>query len=270
MNKNPMINVTEINSWLYCPRKLYLAKVKKVKDPPNRAMIIGMLKHKILELFSRNEEFLIKKINKKYDSIELFAIYENFLRDLSTKVFLDYSAMIDKFRIDRQELFSGLLESFSEDIKIRTDSLKETLKEGFIEEELWGILSPKYLSEIKVESENLGLRGKIDRIEINKKEGTIIPYEIKTRKEKIFLSDELQLTAYAMLLQEIYRIEIKKAIIELGNRKQEIEIKEENIKKIKEIINEIKSLPEKSIPPIQSNFNKCRHCGLREICLKEK
>jgi CRISPR/Cas system-associated exonuclease Cas4 (RecB family) len=39
---------------------------------------------------------------------------------------------------------------------------------------------------------------------ISKKENTINPVELKSRESQIYQSDELQLTAYAMILEERY------------------------------------------------------------------
>ena len=54
-----------------------------------------------------------------------------------------------------------------------------------------------------------------------------MPFELKSREERIFPSDEMQLTAYAMLLEHMYHQKIPIGIVEVGNKRQEIEISED-------------------------------------------
>jgi len=260
------VNVTDIVSWLYCPRKLYLTKIKKIKQPLTKPMLIGRIKHNILESFSKSEQRLVSSISKDYDNLELFIIYENFLKKISSQIFLMNNNIIDSFHLDRQEIFKKVLDDFSEDLKIRILSIKKGLEKGFFKEQLWNNLSPKYISELKLSSDNLELKGRVDRIEINNKK-EMIPYELKTRAGKIYHSDELQLTAYAMLLQDAYKKPIIKGIIESGPNKQEIPITYENKQEVLEIIKKIKNLINDPIPEMQSNFNKCRNCGLKNNCI---
>lgn len=264
--QNKILSVTDLTSWLYCPRKLYFTKIKKFKQPLNKLMIIGKLKHNILEEFSKTEKQLITQIEKDYDRLELFLIYENFLKRIANQVFLKNNKLIEAFRVNRAEIFKKVLEDFSEDIKIRIDSIKQGVSNGFLGEELWEKILPKYISELRVESSSLGLRGRIDRVEVNKENNTIFPYELKTRAGKYYYSDEIQLTAYAMLLQEFYNQPIEYGIIESGGKKEKLKIKQENKDKVLEIAEKIRNLTEDTPPQLPSNFNKCKNCGFKKYC----
>lgn len=268
-NYKKMINVSDIASWLYCPRKVYLAKVKKIRMPPTKEMILGKIKHNILELFSKNEEKIVSKIDKDYDKIDILLLYENFLKEIADKVFYDNHELVEGFKINKEFAVKKIISEFSEDFKIRIESLKKKMKEGFFANELWKNLDIIYVSELAVESENLGIRGRVDRIEIDKIKDRIIPFELKTRETGIFHADDIQLTAYAMLLEEKYSRKIKSGIIESGNKKEEREISEENKREVLNIVEDIRKLESGIIPSMLSNFNKCKSCAFNEVCLNQ-
>jgi CRISPR/Cas system-associated exonuclease Cas4 (RecB family) len=54
----PVLSITDITSYLYCPRKFYLKKVRGIKEKPNQAMIKGRLKHEILDIFNKMKKIL--------------------------------------------------------------------------------------------------------------------------------------------------------------------------------------------------------------------
>jgi len=265
MENKKLINVSDISSYLYCPRKLYLSIVSGIKSPANKLMIEGKLRHNILESFSKKEESLVKNIMKDCQSEELLLAYQTFLRDIAKEIFMKNNNMIECFSIDRTELFKKILQNFEEDMNIRIVSIKKTISEGFFGEELWKNLKPRYISEMKLESELLGLKGRIDRVEFN--ESNIIPYELKSRDNKIFFSDEIQLTAYAMLLEDNYKKIIQEGVIECSGKKQRIEIKPENKSIVLEIAEKIRNI-DSNVPEMPSNFGKCAKCDLREDCLR--
>jgi CRISPR-associated protein Cas4 len=263
-----LISVSDINAWLYCSRKVYLHKICGLQIGQNRNMAIGMIKHKILEDFSKKEQGLVEKFDENFDNLDLVFMYQDFIKTISKMVFVENRTLIDKFLIDPEDILKKVLRDFGEDIKLRVKTIKDALNKGYKKETLWKNLDSIYLSEIKLESEELGLKGRVDRILISRKDNSVIPFELKSREERIFLSDELQLTAYAMLLEQQYSQKILKGIVEVGNNKQEIEISEEKRKEVLKIAEEIRNLNEGQIPPIQSNFNKCRNCEFREECMK--
>lgn len=266
--ENKIISISDITTWLYCPRKLYLMKVKGIKAPANRNMILGKLRHNILESFSKHEKYFVQNIIKDEEKLDLVFMYEDFLKKIADKVFLENSSIIEKFMLDKEYILKNLMKSFAEDLKLRVENIKKGTSKGYFGAELWKNLDSVYLSEIHVESEALGLKGRVDRIEVQRDTNNVIPYELKTREDRIFLSDELQLTAYAMLLEDMYKMQIKKGVIELGNKRQELEITEKNKSHVLQLAEEIRSLEKNPIPQIHSNFNKCNQCDLKEKCLE--
>jgi CRISPR-associated protein Cas4 len=272
MEKQKIISVSDINTWLYCARKLFLVKVCGLKVSMNRNMAIGRIKHSILERFSKSEEALVSSITSDLDKLDMVFMYEDFIRQSANSVFIENMTMIEKFLIDKDDILKKVLRDFNEDIKLRVVSIKSALAGGFFGKDIWKNLDCMYISELSLESENLGLRGRVDRVQISKnaQDNPIIPYELKSREDKIFRSDELQLTAYAMLLEDFYKQQVKKGIVEVGNKRQEIEITDNNKKEVLQIVEQIRNFsnPDAPVPPIQSNFNKCRFCEFQEECSK--
>lgn len=257
-----IINVTDITEYLYCPRKVYLKKIKKIKTPPTKPMILGFLKHKIFDIFNKNELIIVSGIKQILSKEQILMIYRNYLKTLIREASQNYSYMLRTFKIPLEDLEKQTLDFLKEDLIIRTNSIKKTLDSGFFGKELWRNLKPKYLTEFQIISEELGLKGRIDRILLGDK---ILPFEIKTRKD-IFESDKIQLAAYALLLEEEFSRKINKGIIEAGKGQEEIEITEQLKNKVFEIADKIREM--KEAPEFQNNFKKCKSCFLKKQCFE--
>lgn len=258
-----MLNVTDVISYLYCPRILYLKKVLRIKEKTTKQMIKGKVKHEILNLLNRNEKNIIIGINKKLNKEEIKKIYRLEILKIINEVINLNKEIFFKYNISKLELIKEIYPLLEKEIQLRISPVEKMIKKGYLELELWEKLPIRYFSEIELFSKRLLLKGRIDRIEINK---DIIPYEIKTKKE-VYLEDKLQLTGYCLLLEEKFNREINYGFIETENENKKIEIdnglKNEFLKilsEVKKIINEKKEIP------INSNFKKCVKCNFKNIC----
>jgi len=274
MNKNPqeknpnpeLINVTELTEYLYCPRKLYLKKIKQIREPFTLPMLRGMLKHKILDYFNRDEPEMIQSIQSQLSEKEVEALYKLLLEQKVHKVLTKHKSQIANFKLNTSDFYNELLEKSSLDIKEKSNSCYRFLCLGFLGQSLWKNITPKFQTELQLISESLELKGRIDKVEIT--DSKIIPYEIKTRQD-IFESDKIQLAAYALLLESEFNKQISSGIIQSESKKEEIQINKELKDKVIEIKNQIKQLSSfDSVPEMQSNFKKCESCSLKKICLE--
>ncbi len=257
-----LLNVTDLSAYLFCPRKYYLEKVKGMRQPPNRRMIEGKLRHDILEIFSKNERELVIKLDEK-ELKELTQEYLRFFNNLVNHHLEKNKVLVYSFKIVLSEFKDKLIQGMQSDIKLRVETIKKAMQQGFLKETLWENLQPKYASEMVVVSEELGLKGRIDRVMFD--ENKIIPFELKTREiQKVYPSDEIQLSAYAMLLEEKFKTKIPTGIIEAGNEKYEIEITDDFKNKVLEVIEKINNISQNI--PYPSNFSKCQTCFLKEQC----
>ena len=271
MEKNPILNVTDLSSYLYCPRKFYINKVLGLREPANKQMIEGRIRHEILEKFFNHEKRIVESFKIPSSKKQIIKKFQELLENLMDIIFAKNQEQINDFSISKKELRDKINSSMEKEISLRAESIEQTIERGFLGESLWENLSPKYLSELPLYSENLGLKGRADRVLIS--EEGIIPFELKTREiEKIWPSDEIQITAYAMLLEEKHNKQIPLGIIEAGNKKHEIKITIETKKKVTDLIKEIRQVLDDSIKEQKNNvkyppsFSKCQSCPWEETC----
>jgi len=259
-----IINITDITEYLYCPRKVYLKLVKGIRFPPTKKMILGMLRHKVFDIFNKNEQVLVSGIKTKTEEKEIKKLYENLINNITKETLLLNQNLASKFDINKEEFSSSVLKTSIPEINLRIPAIINTINSGFLGKELWRNLKPKYLTEFKIESFNLGLRGRIDRIKF---EDFPVPIERKSR-EKIYESDKIQLAGYALLLQEEFGRKVDSGIIEIMGKEEQV-ILDENLKnQVLEIAEKIRNLQEdNAFTP--SNFQKCENCEFRQDCEEE-
>jgi len=244
-----IINVTDIIEYLYCPKKVYLRRVKKLKLPPTKAMISGFLKHKIFDIFNKNEAVIVSSIEEDLSKEEILSLYNKHIKATIREAAERYSNMLATFKISPDNLEKSTLDFMKKEFLMRADSIKKTLSLGFRGRELWRNLKPKYLTEYQITSPSLGLKGRVDRVKF---EETILPYEIKTRSE-IFESDKIQLAAYSLLLEEEFDKKIDKGIIETKEKSEEVELTKEIKDKALETAEKIRNMEEGKEPEFQSS-----------------
>ena len=263
-----ILNVTDLSSYLYCPRQFYLQKIKGLRKPPTQPMIEGSIRHQVLETFGKNEEKLFENlelINHTLTREKTISLYQEFLEKIIHNIFNKNLRPIKTFQINIQDLHKKIKIQMNKEIALRLPSIETAVKKGFQGKEIWENLQPKYHSEYPLISETLGIKGRADRLLIS--DNTIIPFELKTRTiEKIYPSDEIQLTAYAMLLEEKFNTTIPIAILESGDTKQELIITTELKQKVRDLIQEVNQVFEKNSAKYPSSFSKCQNCDWEEEC----
>ncbi len=261
---NKLLNVTDLSAYIFCARKFYLEKVKGLRQPLNKAMIEGSIRHKVLEEFSVQEERLVESfgsVSKK----EIVEKFHSLLDLIIKKVFSQNAETIQKFGIDVKELYKKIFEAMENDILLRAGSIDDAIRKGFTGKDLWANLEPKYISEMELISEELGLKGRADRVMIS--EDSIVPFELKTRTiDKVWPSDEVQLTCYGMMLEEKYGKKIPLGILEAGNKKHEIVIDEKKKKEVVKLIGEVNEVLEGRNLRFPSSFGKCQSCPWKKEC----
>jgi len=259
--KQKLLNVTDLSMYLYCPRKFYLEKIKGVPKVVSKEMIEGRIRHEVLEGFSKKEEAIVESI-PVIEQDKIVSIYNQLLTSLINQIFAKNRNQILSFKINPDGLQTKILAGMNKDVLLRANSISEGIKAGFSGKKLWENLKPKYLSEFEVISENLGLKGRIDRVMISEE---IVPFELKTREvERVFDSDKIQVAAYVMLLEEKFQKPIRMGILESGNIKHEIMITDELRNQVLGIIDEIRNIT--SNPKFPGNFAKCQKCSYQQMC----
>lgn len=265
-----MISVTDLSSYLYCPRKLYLAKVLGFKEVPKEVVVKGNVRHLAHDLASKAEARLISSIMKVDRSLiyEVFSKnYGFFLRD-SIKVFLKQLEEVD---LSPMDVFDCFWSGFKAEAELRASQVYAFAKSsGLVGQELWGSIVPKVQSELWIESSSLQLRGVIDRIEVF--DDFVVPVEIKTGScpnEGVWPSHQIQVAAYLVLLKDKGR-PVREAYVYYVDRgvKRVIVLNPFLEDKIFGLIKEVNYLlSSDKMPPVCDNSNKCKSCGLKDRCL---
>ncbi len=128
-------------------------------------------------------------------------------------------------------------------------------------------------------SETLGLTGKTDAI--RHRNGNWVPYEHKKGKPVLRKGEEpqawetdiVQVTAYALLLEEYFGRELQEARIRYHGTNTTITIKlsNENREKVYNAIQRAQTLRQRTErPPISDSPRKCLRCSLAPVCLPEE
>jgi len=267
--KKEFIYVTDLTNYLYCPRKVYLQKVKHLREPANQNIIKGRMKHAIFDSFNKSEQNIVSQITTQLSQEELFGFYKKNFLELTKKTFSEYEKLASLFGISFEDFWKETQRYFNREIILRVKAISKLLEKKIFGAELWKKLEPKYLTELRIISDKLALIGRVDRIKLE--QGNYIPYEIKSRKiltSVPYDNELLQIAAYSLLLEEKFSFPVKKGFIEYSNKKVAIEMTTELREKVLYLLDKIKNLHAQDIPQIEKNFSKCKSCGLRKICFK--
>lgn len=125
-----------------------------------------------------------------------------------------------------------------------------------------------WFNELYLESETLGLKGKIDVLELDDE---LIPVERK-RGDRYWYNDELQLAAYCLLLEEHLGETVYEGAIYLyeTDQRMHVPITENHKRDIRGHIEDMHSMTPDDVPPLVDNPNKCEKCSTREYCMPEE
>lgn len=128
-----------------------------------------------------------------------------------------------------------------------------------------------WLNELYLESESLGLKGKIDVLDLD---GTrTVPVERKRAESgDYYRSDELQLAGYCMLLEEHLDESVREGAIYLyeTDQRMHVPITDEHREAVREQVEAMRSMTVDTVPPLTDNPNKCEACSARTYCMPEE
>ena len=125
-----------------------------------------------------------------------------------------------------------------------------------------------WINEIYLESEGLGLKGRIDVLDDDGED--MVPVERKrSQSGQYYWNDELQLAGYCMLLEANISEAVPEGVIYLysTDKRERIRITERHRESVQEAISQIQSMTVNDIPPLVDNPNKCEKCSTRQYCM---
>ncbi len=269
------LSVSMLSAYLYCPRKLFLEQVLALKEPPKESTALGSLRHNVYNLINRSEERIVSSIAEKIQYSQLISSYKSFYSKILREQIIKNKPSLRQFNLDLAEIFRKTWPLILTEAETRSNNVFSFIQQyNVYGRELWERLTPKILSEQKIESELLQLKGIIDRIEIYS-EG-YVPIELKTGKmpkEGVWPGHRIQIAAYSMLVEEKYSAKVKEGFIRYldSNEARKIAINPFMKEEVRQIISKIQELLKNVYPPDYcSSRNKCADCGLRNACYDEE
>lgn len=260
-----MIAVSALTSYLYCPKKFYMQYALGLKEPAQKPTIEGTILH---EAIDRMQEGINDVTTKVTESTTLSDLEMNYKKAYYLGLFNTINAKensIKLLNLDKKDIFKTLWKKLSEDALNKAAFIFNTSQKN----KLYGkelLDKIKANTEVRLESEILGLRGVADRVEEDG--GRVLVYEMKTGKapaEGIWPNHKIQLAAYMMMLAEQGR-EVEGAVEYSGERRKLClnPFLEDEVKTLTRTVHEI--IQTKKVPGCAKSENKCKICGLKKYC----
>jgi len=270
-----MIKVTDLSTYLYCPRKLYLEYTTPIFPPPRDVMIIGSIKHNVIDTINRIEQNIITSITKDTKTTDITGNYLKNYKEILRSTIEKRQKQIQAFNINETQLFSSTWQYLLNEGQSRAHNVSEFISiKKIYGEKLWNEITPKILTEQRIKSKNLKLKGIIDRIEIYPEKN--IPIELKTGtppKQGVWPGNRIQLTAYMLLTEEHFQKPVTEGYISYIDHNEKIKIilnsfSIENLIKIRDQI--IQMLESNKEPDTIDNKKKCIKCQFNKKCYNPK
>ena len=269
------ISVTLLSSYLYCSRKLFLEKVLMQAEPPKESLVMGSIRHETYDKINKNEELIVTSITKSMDFTEMQQLYkQNHLKFLRKSI-ADNRDRLKSVNLNMLDAYRKSFPFIMEESVTRSKNVFDfILKNNVFGDELWQRLTPKILSELRVESEGLKLKGIIDQVHVYEQD--YVPFELKTGRAPdsgVWPSHRIQIAASSMLLQEKFNKPIKEGFVFYLDTKEKRHIAMNPFMKdeVRQIVSEVIGLLEsRNIPDFCNNENKCMKCGLKATCYDEE
>jgi len=269
--KHMLISVTSLSAFDYCSRKLYLERVLRLREPPKEPLVLGSIRHKVMDFINKGEEHIVISISKTDSEDYIREKYQNYYLRFLKKAIVDNKYELGEVGLNQLEAYKKVKELVLDECGLRTENLLSFIRKNKLYgDELWEKLTPKIESEFYVESEKLGLKGIVDNIE--KYEDIMVPIELKTGsapREGVWPGHQLQLGAYLLMLSEKTGKEIDRGYIRYLDISENRQIVMNPFLKMK-IENLVKKVNDclsgKELPDFCGSENKCKSCGLKNIC----
>lgn len=266
-----LISVTSLSAYEYCSRKLYLERVLRLREPPKEPLVLGSIRHKVVEFINKQEEHIVSSVGKDDTEEDIRSKYQNYYLRFLKKAIVDHKYELEEVGLNQLEAYKKVKELVIDESGIRAENLISFVrKHKLYGKELWEKLTPKIESEFYVVSEKLGLKGIIDAIE--RYDDILVPIELKTGsapREGVWPGHQLQLGAYLLMLSEKAGKEIDKGYIrylDISDSRQ-IVMNPFLKMKIEDLVKKVNEcLTSSELPDFCGSENKCRSCGLRNIC----
>ncbi|MBI2654624.1 CRISPR-associated protein Cas4 [Candidatus Woesearchaeota archaeon] len=270
-----ILPVSLLSTYLYCSRKLFLEEVLLLEEPPKESIVMGAIRHETYDNINKKEEEIVTSLTKRMPLGSIQALYKQKYLQVLRKAIANNRKRLEAVNLNMLDVYKKSFQFIIDESDMRASHVFSFMEANKVfGQELWQRLTPKIISELRVESKQLRLRGIIDQVHIY--EENYVPFELKTGRvpqDGVWPSHRVQIAAYSMLLQEKFNKKVKEGyVVYLDTKeKRQITINPFMREEVNQIVDEIIALLEsKELPDFCNNENKCRKCGLKQTCYNEE
>jgi len=207
-----LIPVSALSSWVHCPRQFYLSYVLDVEEPPKDIMILGLIKHKLHETITQEDQAAITAL-KETDNLQ--EIFQSKFTKLLQAIIVNQANALRMVNVPLTTAFQKALPIVKFEATDRANRIMPLLQRGLTGEELWHSITPKVKTEYSLQSKKLGLKGRIDRLEYY--DNTLLPVELKSGnppQEGVWNGHRIQAASYALMLEDTFTTTVPEAIVQ--------------------------------------------------------
>ncbi len=257
-----MIYVTDVSQYAFCPYSLYLTRVQRVKVTSPQ-MVFGSIYHRITRKMEKRQRTVFDIFVNEEMSAEEIA--EVFRKDAQKVVKHTVLRNKKKLKKNKLEVIRELNDLFSRKCRENASLLREAM-DNYGKKDVYEIVFPEKFTEFPIKSEKLNLSGRVDRIE--ERGGRYYPEEIKTGRSTEFMEkDMLQLTGYALLLEEEFDTSVDRGVINyvVLNKKHEVSIDTALKRRFLTMKESVEKIFDGHVP-YHGKREECAFCSLRKVC----
>jgi CRISPR-associated protein Cas4 len=221
-NGKKLLSVTDLCAFKFCPRSLYIKLVLGLREPAKPVMVLGSIRHKVFEEANSMEQGLVEQTASEMKRAEILVMFRNAYAAVLNKSVHSYMPQFGALGITGEQVVVDMFPAVAAQAEERADEIISfSSKTNLFGKELWDKLIPKILSEVRVESDALKLKGIVDRIEVYGSE--YVPVEIKTGRvpsSGVWPDHRLQLASYMLLLKDKLKVDVKEAMVKYVKENQ--------------------------------------------------
>ena len=210
-----ILSVSDLCGYLYCKRKLYIEKVLGIREPARPQLALGSVRHRLYESVSKGEQQLVSSVQRA-EQDHIAAIYRSAYSSALRNALISMRSRLQQFAIDLSAAFRDIWPKVSVDAEKRAAVVFAVAHERNVAgPALWDALYPKIDSEQWISSDQLGIRGIVDRIE--RWPDRLLPVELKTGsmpQDGVWPSHRVQIACYMLLVSEREGAVIDRGIVE--------------------------------------------------------
>lgn len=210
-----LVSATDLSSYLYCPRKLYLQKVLKIREPVKDVMVLGTVRHATYEALGKADEAVVQGFSSHTSYPELLESFKTAYSEALRNAVLRHSPQLAEVDLISGEVFVDAWQHIFAEARQRSREIFDfAASSSVFGAELWERMEPKILPELRIESEALQLKGIVDQILVFESE--YVPVELKTGRtplEGVWPGHRVQVGAYALLVAERFATQVQKGVV---------------------------------------------------------